>query len=318
MFDGSYSDFVRNFDIVENAIDMRCLTRWNGRDFRKPENLSEHTHLVTACALSIYDKLYALGAKCLRDTSAEKVVRMALVHDSLEILRGDILSITKDDIDGLRAKVDREEEIFMRHLLGDCNCDDVTKEIIKLADLMACYKYVERELMWPTSTYVSNAYIATKKRFDAYWDKFTREHDIVEAKTKVDVSNPFSKGYVADAGTDVLLQEDVTFMPLSTNKVDLNVCATPNEKTMSFLCARTSAANKGLIVATCPIDPNFSGTICAIVHNVSNSIISYKKGESFCQLVTTPICDTNTEMKPVIRMEGKRGGGKLGSTGLTK
>lgn len=318
MFDESYSDFVLNFDAVENALDMRCLRRWNGRDFRKPENLSEHTHLVTVCAIELYDNLYKLNAECLKDTSVEKIVRMSLIHDSLEILRGDVLSITKDSIDGLRDTIDKEEDVFMRHVLRACNCDNLTKSIVKLADLKACYKYVERELMWPTNYYVSKVYKSTKDKFDAAWSDFKLKHGIFEKTEEANCENPFSKGYSSDAGVDILLKRDVTFMPLSTNKVDLEVSVTPTEKTMSFLCARTSAANKGLVVATCPIDPNYSGSICAIVHNVSNDIITYKKGESFCQVVTTPIDDSNLPMEAVIRKEGKRADGKLGSTGLTK
>ena len=46
-----------NFNIVDNALDMRDLQRWNGRALRNKENLSEHTHLVVACASELYDKL---------------------------------------------------------------------------------------------------------------------------------------------------------------------------------------------------------------------------------------------------------------------
>ena len=39
-------NFIKEFDIADNALQMRCLTRWNGRDLREQENLSEHTQLV--------------------------------------------------------------------------------------------------------------------------------------------------------------------------------------------------------------------------------------------------------------------------------
>ena len=34
--------FCNNFDIVQNALQMRTLRRWNGRDLRDEENLAEH------------------------------------------------------------------------------------------------------------------------------------------------------------------------------------------------------------------------------------------------------------------------------------
>ena len=48
-------EFLENFDIADNALQMRCLNRWNGRDLREKENLAEHTHLVCACSIKLYD-----------------------------------------------------------------------------------------------------------------------------------------------------------------------------------------------------------------------------------------------------------------------
>ena len=293
--------------------------RWNGRDFRKPENLSEHTHLVTVCALKIYDKLHDFDANCVKDTSVEKIVRMALIHDSLEILRGDILSITKDSVAGLRQCIDTEEEIFMDSVLGVQNCDKLTADIVKLADLMACYKYVERELSWPTNNYVPKAYVSTKEKYELAWKTFLINHNIryVTPSSK-EVTSNFSKGYEADAGVDIVLQEDVVFMPMSTKSLSLKVNIEPEEGTMAFLCSRSSAANRGLITANCPIDPNYKGDILAIVHNVSNDIIRYDKGDSFCQAVVVPLesCEAFKNVK--VRKKGKRSDGKLGSTGLKR
>ena len=82
---------------------------------------------------------------------------------------------------------------------------------------------------------------------------------------------------------------------------------------MAILCSRSSAAAKGLIVAMCPIDPNYTGEVLAIVHNVSNSVIKYKQGEAFCQVVTIPF--NKTDVNTVVKKEGKRSDGNLGSTG---
>ena len=305
-------DFAEDFDLIDNALNMRTLDRWNGREFRHRENLSEHTHLVTACAIELYDK-FKYNAILASKMCFEKIIRCAMIHDSLELLRGDILSVTKDVIPGLRDWVDAEEELFMSIVI-DKPLDTLTDSIIKLADLMACYKFVERELHYPHNEFVAHAYVASKKRFDEKYEAFCKKHNLKNESEEKPLEYRFAKGYSADAGTDVVLNEPVAFLPLSTTSVDLHVGCTPDEGYMAFLCARTSAANKGLVVATCPIDANYTGTVTAIVHNVSNDIISYEKGESFCQLVAVPIAvisDDNT----LIKNSGKRTDGKLGSTG---
>ena len=301
------TDFLCNFDMVENALQMRTLRRWNGRDLRDEENLAEHTHLVLCCLIRLYDDFSHRAG--VTHIDIYKLVKYALLHDSLELFRGDILSITKDSIPGLREFTDNEEEEFLNAVcFGKLN--QTEKDILKLADTMACYKFIEWELRYPSNEFAKEAYIKTKKAFDTLYEKFADEHNFVKVKM-IDDYPLFSKGYAADAGTDIILQEDVTFLPMSTTTVNLNVKVTPEEGTMSFLCARTSAANKGLSVATCPIDANYCGDILAIVHNTSNDIITYKRGESFCQYVTCKIISSNVKPKK----EGKRSISNLGGTG---
>lgn len=310
----SATDFANDFDLVENALDQRSLYRWNGREIRNKENLSEHTHLVLASAIKLYDE-FKKNWYLASVMKFEQIIRLAILHDSLELLRGDILSVTKDVIPGLRDWVDVEEKLFVNTVTG-INFDDVTEEIVTMADMMACYKFLERELCYDHGKFIKKAYICTKKKYDEYYQDFCKRYGIKQKAVQQDSHFRWSKGYEADAGVDVILTDDVLFMPLSTNKIDLKVVVTPDEGTMSFLCSRTSAANKGLVVAMCPIDPNFNGTITAIVHNVSDDVIIYEKGESFCQLVTVPLTNSNIDEDTLYTKNyGKRGYGKLGSTG---
>lgn len=304
-------NFIKEFDIADNALAMRCLTRWNGRDLRERENLSEHTHLVCSCAIKLYDYFIKQNVNLKNKIDFEYMIRLAMLHDSLELLRGDILSVTKDKVNGLREQIDFEEELFEKELIGSQNI--ISKEIVHLADLMACYKFIEYELRFPSGDFATQVYKQTKQKFDVAYEKFCLEHSINLPDTNTN-NNLFVKGYKEDAGIDVCLQEDVTFMPMSSQSFGLKINVTPKEGEMAILCSRTSAASKGLIVAMCPIDPNYTGEVVAIVHNVSNSIINYKKGEAFCQIVTIPFKQTNLD-GVVIKKEGKRTDGKLGSTG---
>lgn len=298
-------EFTKNFNIVDNALQMRDFVRWNGRPILRKENLAEHTHLVVACSIELYDTF----SKYV-DVSLSDVVRLAMIHDSVEVLRGDILSVTKDVIPGLRNYTDYEEDYFYKQQMF------VSKEaiqIVRLADLRACYKFLERELQNPNNTFTIEAYKSCKNKYKNELSKFCNEYDIKLEENDVSCNERFVKGYKDDAGADVLLNNKVEFMPMCTCNIDLEVCVTPKEGEMAILCSRTSAAAKGLIVSMCPIDPNYNGHITAIVHNISNNIIKYEAGEAFCQVVMLPINDHNFEYK--VKKEGKRTDGKLGSTG---
>ena len=273
-----FEEFCKNFDIVENAMQMRCLMRWNGRDLRNRENLAEHTHLVIACVIYLMDKFKAAYDLHF---DHEAVIKYAMLHDSLELLRGDILSITKDVVPGLREYTDFEEDAFEERVIK-IKLTDCEREVIHLADLMACYKFVEYELRFPSNDFARNVYKICKDKFDKRLEEFKYSLgglDWSDDCVSCEIQDRFAKGYKDDAGCDIILDEDVTFMPMSTTVYNLNVSVTPKEGEMSFLCSRTSAAAKGLVVAMCPIDPNFNGNVTAIVHNISNSIIEYKKGE---------------------------------------
>lgn len=124
----------------------------------------------------------------------------------------------------------------------------------------------------------------------------------------------FSKGYKNDAGLDICLDTTVCFSANSTTIIDLQIKYTPKRGTMAYLCERTSAAEKGLCVAKCPIDADYCGNLTAIVHNLSGVTCFYHKGQSFCQLVVVPI--KYPKLKVKIRKAGKRRDGKLGSTGV--
>lgn len=304
-----FNKFVSTFDNVQNALEQRNLVRWNGRPIRNKENLAEHTHLVVACAIKIMDS--TIKYLVPEDSySRYDIVKGAMLHDSLEILRGDILSITKDAIPEIRKSIEEEENEFIQSQLGWLN--ETERTIVRLADLMACYKFLESELQYPNNDYAKEVYVSCKRKYDIAFTDFVKGYGVKIEKTEIP-DKRFAKGYLEDAGVDVILDKAVEFLPMSTASINLDIKVTPNKEQMAFLCARTSAAAKGLCVAMCPIDPDFNGNVTAIVHNISNNIVRYEVGEAFCQVVMTPII-TNRLVHP--KKEGKRSDGKLGSTGV--
>lgn len=301
--------FCDNFDIVQNALQMRTLRRWNGRDLRDEENLAEHTHLVVVCIFELINKLRKLSIDIDAYIDIEHLVKQALLHDSLELLRGDILSKTKDAIPGLREATDKEEHTFIQKITN-IKLNWYEENLLVLADLMACYKFIEWELRYPSNEFAKIAYGQTKGKFDEYYERFLSNLGI-PATVEEMPKERFVKGYLDDAGVDIILDRDVTFMPMSTTTIDLNVNITPDISSAAFLCARTSAAQKGIQVAACPIDPFYTGNVSAIVTNISNDIITYKKGESFCQYVQFEIIVNDNV---VTKKSGRRTDSKFGGT----
>lgn len=154
MTDSNFEDFLKGFDIRANALDMRTIQRWNGRNLRNKENVSEHTHLVVACAIWIYDT--HIMPKTAR---FETIIRLAMLHDGLEVLRGDILSATKDAVPVIREYINNEENTFTSNFV---KLTEFEKDIVNLADLMACYLFIQWESQYPTNDFTKKAYKDTE------------------------------------------------------------------------------------------------------------------------------------------------------------
>lgn len=301
-------EFCKNFDIVGNALSMRELARWNGRAIRNKENLSEHTHLVCACAIEI---MKSLPAEFLNNKNELNVLKICMFHDSCELLRGDILSTTKDEFPEIRKLIDCEEQEFIEKMIPNAN--DIELEISKLADLMACYKYLEYNMCSSSNEYTMRAYVDTKEKFDNAFSDFLLKYELNDCESVTEVESRFSKGHYDDCGVDIILDSDVIILPHTTSVIDLNVSLNVTKGVTAYLCSRTSAAVKGIVIANCPIDCGYSGNIHAIVHNVSNNAIHYKKGQSFCQVV---FLKSEVGLNPEVREPCKRERGNRGSTGL--
>lgn len=301
-----FDKFCNEFSPIENAIQMRNMYRWNGRDVQNKENLSEHTHLVLACVLELWS---SFSDKEKEGIDFELLIKGCMYHDSLELLRGDILSITKDLVPGLREFIDNEEKVFVERLIGKIN--EKTSELIHIADLMACYKFIESQCHYPSNDFVLDVYFDTKIKYDLAIKEYKFKYGTYEVE-QLKIEERLLKGYKDDAGVDIILDKDVTFMPHKTTSVNLNMSIDVPIGHMCLICPRSSAAKKGISISTSIIDPGYTGKVHAIVHNVSNDIINFKKGEAFCQFVIQEVIGFDAKIKN----EGVRGDNKFGSSDL--
>lgn len=122
----------------------------------------------------------------------------------------------------------------------------------------------------------------------------------------------FKKGYRDDVGIDICLDYDVEFAPFETKVISIGETIPVYLGECVMLCARTSAAARGIIVNQCPIDPNYTGPIHIIAHNCSKDFVSFPAGTAFAQLYAFHFEKIHIPVK--IKKDGKRGENNFGSS----
>ena len=121
-----------------------------------------------------------------------------------------------------------------------------------------------------------------------------------------------SKGYKRDAGNDIILDDDVWFPARQMTIVNLGKLPAPLPPTVCGIIApRSSAAQKGLLIANCPIDSDYCGDVHAMVYNTSDDVVYYPKNSAFCQLVIYKVVYDESIKE---RKHGFRSDGAFGST----
>ena len=125
----------------------------------------------------------------------------------------------------------------------------------------------------------------------------------------------FRIGYNNDVGTEITLDEDIVFKAHELKTVGLKTTVSIATDSFGLVCPRSSAASKGLFIATCPIDPDYNGEIHAVVYNCSNEDVVYKAGEAFCQIVV--VISKSNPFNVVPKKGGRRTNGAFGSTDVS-
>lgn len=122
------------------------------------------------------------------------------------------------------------------------------------------------------------------------------------------------KSHLPDSGLDIFMPCSFEIEPLETKTVGLDICVAIPEGFAGMLVPRSSIADKGLIIQTAIIDPDYTGEIHLIVTNCSKISQFVEKGQRVCSLVVYSIL--NCRLEEVEEMpQTERGCHGLGSTG---
>lgn len=103
-------------------------------------------------------------------------------------------------------------------------------------------------------------------------------------RTRDDVVLP-EKMHIGDVGYDCYLPESVDIEAFSVKSIDLGISINLKKDEFAFIAARSSIAQKNIIINTSPIDSGYKGSIHAIVHNLNNKSIHFDILNRICQVI---------------------------------
>lgn len=122
------------------------------------------------------------------------------------------------------------------------------------------------------------------------------------------------KSHLPDVGLDIFMPCNLHINSFITKTIPLGIGVSIPEGHAGMLVPRSSIADKGLIIQTAIIDPDYTGELHLIITNCSYESYNIKKGDRVCSLVVYNVL--NARIEEVEEFETtERGTNGLGSTG---
>ena len=122
------------------------------------------------------------------------------------------------------------------------------------------------------------------------------------------------KSHLPDCGLDCFMPESFELQPLETKTIGLGIGIQVPEGFAGMLVPRSSIAEKGLLIQTSIIDPDYTGEIHLIITNCSNNVVKIDENQRVCSLVIYNVL--NVRLDVVHDFENtERGNNGLGSSG---
>lgn len=103
------------------------------------------------------------------------------------------------------------------------------------------------------------------------------------------------KSHLPDVGLDIFIPESFELKPLETKTIGLKIAVAIPEGFAGMLVPRSSIAEKGLIIQTSIIDPDYIGEIHLVITNCSNNVVNVEKNQRLCSLVCVSVLNAYLE-----------------------
>ena len=123
------------------------------------------------------------------------------------------------------------------------------------------------------------------------------------------------KAHLPDCGLDLFMPTEFDIESLETKTVGLGLKVAIPEGFAGMLVPRSSVAEKGLIIQTSIIDPDYTGEIHLIITNCSPTSQHVNVGDRVCSLVMYSVLNAYIEEVDELQPT-TRGTNGLGSTGV--
>lgn len=123
------------------------------------------------------------------------------------------------------------------------------------------------------------------------------------------------KSHLPDSGLDIFQPDDFDIDSLETKTLPLGLGISIPEGYAGMLVPRSSIAEKGLLIQTSIIDPDYSGEIHLIITNCSKERQHIHKGQRLCSLVVYNVLNPYINITDTLQSKIRKDKG-LGSTGL--
>jgi dUTP pyrophosphatase len=94
-----------------------------------------------------------------------------------------------------------------------------------------------------------------------------------------------SRATSGSIGYDVFAMSEVTVRPRNPTVVPLGFALIPPQNYYGQLFTKSSSAMEGLVVLGGVIDPDYRGEVAAILHNMTDKVITLPKATAVCQLI---------------------------------
>ena len=122
------------------------------------------------------------------------------------------------------------------------------------------------------------------------------------------------QAHKADAGYDIRTPVDFTIAPFGYVMIDTGVHIQIPEGFVGILKSKSGLYFKLSITNTGVIDSGYTGTIRVKLHNGSNDIVHFNRGDKISQMVMLPVYLPNLVQVDSL-VETERGNNGFGSTG---